>query len=54
MDANDGEVRSTQFIAVRRDGLLTVTLTAECSESIGIIQEFEGEVGQRILPEPEP
>lgn len=56
VSANQGEVRSMEFTAVRRDGLLTVTLTAECSEMIGKTQEFDGEVGQRIWPggAPEP
>lgn len=42
----EGEVVSTQFTAVVGDGLLTVTLTAECNEQIGEIQEFEGKVGR--------
>lgn len=50
----EGTVVSTQFTAVRRDGLLTVTLTAECSEQIGRTLEFEGRSGQRSRPGTEP
>ena len=52
---NGGEIRKTEFTAVRKDGLLTVTLIAECSEEIGKTMEFEGEVGrQRATAEPSP
>ena len=46
MAEREGEVVSTQFTVVVGDGLLTVTLTAECNEQIGKIQEFEGQVGR--------
>lgn len=42
----DGEVLKTDFISVCRDGLLTVTLVAECSEQIGRTEPFEGNVGR--------
>ena len=51
----EGEVLSTDFTAVRRDGLLTVTLTAECTEQIGKTVEFEGQLGRNgaaAAPEP--
>ena len=44
--AHDGQVVSTEFSSSQRDGMLTVTLTAECSEQIGKTMEFDGEVGR--------
>ncbi len=50
-----GQVCRTEFTAVRRDGLLTVTLVAECSEEIGMTMELDGEVGRhRPTTEPAP
>lgn len=46
MQSREGEIVSTDFIAVRQDGLLTVTLMAECVEQIGETVTFEGEVGR--------
>ncbi len=46
IEPNEGEVVKTDFTAVRKDGLLTVTLVAECSEQIGKTMEFEGEIGR--------
>lgn len=56
LESNEGDVLRTDFAVVRRDGILTVTLTAECSEQIGETMEFEGEVGRQYAagPEPEP
>ena len=42
----EGEVLRTDFTAVRSEGMLTVTLAAECSEQIGKTVEFEGELGR--------
>ncbi|MGN1003638.1 MAG: sporulation protein YqfD [Oscillospiraceae bacterium] len=56
MQTKEGEVLQTEFTAVRKDGLLTVTLVAECSEQIGKTVEFEGQVGRNegtAAPEPE-
>ena len=36
----DGEILSESFTASERDGVLTVTLTADCSEEIGETKEF--------------
>ena len=46
MAQHDGQVVSTAFTAARRDGMLTVTLNAECSEQIGKTLEFDGEIGR--------
>ena len=43
---HDGQVVSTAFSSVQSDGMLTVTLTAECSEQIGKTLEFDGEIGR--------
>ena len=56
MQTKEGEVLQTEFTAVRKDGVLTVTLVAECSEQIGKTVEFEGQVGRNegtAAPEPE-
>ncbi|MGM9606793.1 MAG: sporulation protein YqfD [Oscillospiraceae bacterium] len=56
MQEREGEVLQTEFTAVRRDGMLTVTLVAECSEQIGKTVEFEGRIGRNentAVPEPE-
>lgn len=47
IEPNEGEVLKTDFAVVRKDGLLTVTLVAECSEEIGKTMEFEGEIGRQ-------
>ena len=55
MQEREGEVLQTDFTAVRQNGLLTVTLVAECSEQIGKTVEFEGQVGRNegtAVPEP--
>lgn len=57
LETREGEILQTDFTAVRRDGLLTVTLAAECSEQIGKTVEFEGQIGRNggpSAPEPEP
>ena len=46
VDAHDGQVVSTAFSSAQSDGMLTVTLTAECSEQIGKTVEFDGEIGR--------
>ncbi len=46
VQAHNGQVVNTVFSAVQKDGMLTVTLTAECSEQIGKILEFDGEIGR--------
>lgn len=55
MQEKEGTVLRTQFTAVRRDGLLTVTMLAECTEQIGQTVEFEGAVGhsREAVPEGE-
>ncbi len=56
MQEREGEVLEMDFTAVRQDGLLTVTLVAECSEQIGKTVEFEGQVGRNegtAVPEPD-
>lgn len=45
MEAHEGEVVQTEFVAARRDGLLTVTALAECREEIGETVPFQGLVG---------
>lgn len=47
LEANKGEVQKTDFSAVQQDGLLTVTMVAECREEIGETMEFEGEIGRQ-------
>ena len=57
MEAREGEILHTEYTAVLWDGMLSVTLVAECSEQIGKTVEFEGEVGRNepsAAPEPEP
>lgn len=44
--ANGGETLRTDFVTKEEDGLLTVTLLAECREEIGRTVEREGEVGR--------
>lgn len=44
--AGGGEVVSTQFDCVQTDGVLRVTMTAECTEQIGKTEEFQGRVGR--------
>ena len=46
VQAHNGQVVNTVFSAVQKDGMLTVTLTAECSEQIGKILEFDGGIGR--------
>ena len=46
MADHDGQVVSTAFSSSQSDGILTVTLTAECSEQIGAILEIDGEIGR--------
>lgn len=41
----DGSVTGTDYAATVREGVLTVTLTAQCREQIGRVVEFEGELG---------
>lgn len=45
MQEKEGTVLRTEFSAVRRDGVLTVTMLAECTEQIGQTVSFEGTVG---------
>ncbi|MCD8330943.1 MAG: sporulation protein YqfD [Oscillospiraceae bacterium] len=44
----EGEILETSFSETRQDGLLTVTLTAQCSERIGVTQTFEGQLGHSL------
>ena len=44
--ANGGETLRTDFVTKEEDGLLTVTLLAECREEIGRTVRREGEVGR--------
>ena len=44
-----GEVLRTDFTVREENGILVVTLLAECREQIGRVVEFEGQVGH-ILP----
>ena len=46
MADHQGQVIRTDFASAQEDGLLTVTLTAECSEQIGTTLEFDGEIGR--------
>ena len=46
VEAHEGQVVSTGFSSAQKDGMLTVTLTAECSEQIGKTLEFDGEMGR--------
>ena len=46
MEQTEGEVLATEFTAAQKDGMLTVTLVAECSEQIGREVPFEGKVGR--------
>lgn len=46
MDANDGIVLRRDMVTRMADGLLTVTLLAECEEEIGRTVEREGETGR--------
>ena len=46
MDANDGNVLRSDFVTRMADGLLTVTLLAECEEEIGRTVELPGETGR--------
>ena len=46
MDANEGEVLRTDLVTRVLDGVLTVTLLAECEEEIGRTVELPGEVGR--------
>lgn len=55
LEEHEGEILQTEYTAVRQDGMLTVTLTAECSEQIGKTEEFEGRVGRsQGASDPEP
>jgi similar to stage IV sporulation protein len=45
LEDREGTVLRTDFIAQEEDGLLTVTLLAECQEQIGVTMEREGETG---------
>jgi similar to stage IV sporulation protein len=52
--ASDGEVVKTDFETVLKDGVITVTLTAECLEQIGRERPFTPEeLTEAALPEPE-
>lgn len=42
----DGEITRMDFAAVEQNGMLTVTLLAECREQIGKVVEYEGQVGE--------
>lgn len=56
MEERGGEILNADYTAVLRDGMLTVTLVAECSEQIGKTVEFEGWIGRNqgaAVPEPE-
>ncbi len=44
--STEGEVLQTSVSSVQHDGLLAVTLVAECREQIGQIKEFQGVVGR--------
>lgn len=44
----EGEILKTSFSETRQNGLLTVTLTAQCSEKIGVTQTFEGQLGHSL------
>ena len=44
--SREGEVLRIDFVARERDGLLTVTMLAECEEEIGRTVEREGETGR--------
>lgn len=46
MAANEGTVLRTDFVAREDNGLLTVTMLAECEEQIGKTVEREGETGR--------
>lgn len=48
----DGEVLKEDFTAREENGLLTVTLLAECQEQIGREVTFEGTVGDTTPPQP--
>ncbi|MCD8375613.1 MAG: sporulation protein YqfD [Oscillospiraceae bacterium] len=48
LEGREGEILEVSFSETRRDGLLTVTLTAQCSEKIGITQTFEGKLGHSL------
>lgn len=41
-----GEVLNTQYSTAVQNGVLTVTLTAECQEQIGKVMPFDGEIGR--------
>ncbi|MBP1736808.1 MAG: Stage sporulation protein [Oscillospiraceae bacterium] len=45
LETRDGTLISSEFTAVERDGLLTVTMSAECTEQIGKVVELEGNTG---------
>lgn len=56
LETREGEALKTDYTVVRRNGMLTVTLAAECSEQIGKTVEFEGEIGRSpgtAMSEPE-
>ena len=46
MDANEGKVLRTDLVTRITDGVLTVTLLAECEEEIGRTVELSGETGR--------
>ncbi len=46
MDSNDGIVLRSDYVTRMADGLLTVTLLAECEEEIGRTVELPGETGR--------
>lgn len=54
MAANDGEALHTDFVTRVDDGLLTVTLLAECQEEIGRVVERPGETGHIYSNDPAP
>lgn len=46
LEDSGGVVLRTDFVAREEDGLLTVTMLAECEEQIGVTVEREGETGR--------
>lgn len=48
----DGEIVETEYTAREADGMLIVTLKAECREQIGRERPFAGRVGDTTPPQP--
>lgn len=46
LEESEGEAVNVGFTAAVRDGILTVTMTAECTEQIGEVVPFAGELGR--------